>query len=116
MEGWEWVEDSLEGTDEFREAEEDGEEATVDMDADGGPSVMLNPKVRRRSSLGEREGGFRPPSPTETLPGFYRAGIEERRGRWAQRGGGVPGLRNRTGGGVGGVGMGVGGSVGSRGV
>lgn len=127
LEGWEWVEDSLDGTevDKFpvvpNADSDDGEEATVDMDADGGPSVMLNPKVRRRSSLGEkeweREGGYRPPSPTESLPGFYRAGMGERRGRWTQRGRGVPtGLRYRTGGGVGGVGMGVGGSVGSRGV
>lgn len=132
---WEWIHES-ESIDSAPNADSDDEgtttrdgKAEIDLDADGGPSVFLRPKIRRRPigsglsngaggggisittgastgtegayelkglssvglnangigggglSNGLRGGNFRidpklfeaPPSPTESLPGFYRS-------------------------------------------
>lgn len=143
-EGWEWVDDSEEGVEDVFDTtmaslpnadSDDGEEVfgraeeantTTDLDGDGGPSIFLRPKVRRRqpgviptgipppfpssrarqradSNDTWRGGDGAPPSPTESLPGhYYDSRIPAASSIPSGRGKG--GLRYRNGGGVG-IGM-----------
>ncbi|KAI5479368.1 dimethylaniline monooxygenase (N-oxide forming) [Pseudohyphozyma bogoriensis] len=80
--GWEWVEEGASiDTDLTPDADSDdgmlsgGSTPTVDFDADGGPTVQLHPRLRKPLAVGEVPA--RPPSPTESLPGFYRSAYEE---------------------------------------
>lgn len=140
--GWEWVsEDEVSfapdadsddgGTIGGREQDGGSEEASVDLDADGGPAIKLHPTLRRKSSVTSRPPPVslmqrqmmpdRPPSPTESLPGHYsptrRGGgggpAGTAKGHWVPKE--RPQMRYRTNGvGVGvGVGAGVSGSVAS---
>ena len=97
--GWEWVtedEAPLHNADSD-DGSDAGPEASIDMDADGGPAIHLHPKLRRRSgppsssmppiSLMQRQMMTgRPPSPTDSLPGSYRGVSSTERGHWEPRG------------------------------
>lgn len=139
-EGWDFVDESMDTTieDVFdtiaslpNADSDDGEDGTtMDGDGDGGPSIFLKPKIRRRGviptgippplpsarpnrrrmdSKDSWTGDGAPPSPTESLPGHYYDGRMPVRGGMPLSSGTMNGggrgmgaaLRYRNGGGVG---------------